>query len=418
MKILIIYSGSIGHLNGVLDLFNYSGLIADKRNLFYYASHISVNHALCGEHIGLSCYPAFLNFEFMISKNSLLISRLKREKVIWKKRNQELLDLVESILPDLIFIDTFNATDILLLKSAECIQHSKILFFETKLSTVLMSNSSYGCCIGRQFVKVNGYFLALNQSFKKAIYKFIFPYYDDHYQAKQLYAKSLFKELQLDWNRLNVPSVVGAPELVLSNVDMNDNRLSHQLFFGICKEIHKRRHVGPLNILVSAGSRYYRKDLIEKFWRMINYLASTFQFAHFYIPESHADKKSAENLFLYSWEEYHVILKSSRIHINHGGINSLKDSIAYMIPMLICPLDLSGDQVHTSLVLHDLGIAQIWNIFKDSEKSLENKIHMLLTDMAVKSLEDYIETNYESADSVRQRLTMIIDNLAPKICEL
>lgn len=103
---------------------------------------------------------------------------------------------------------------------------------------------------------------------------------------------------------------------------------------------------------------------------------------HFFLPESFKDKVFGEHITYYSWDTYHKHLCKSNLHITHGGINSIKDSLANGVPMLILPLDWKSDQIHNALIFEHPGLAKVWNLKHGTIEDVKRNI------------EAYLEENY------------------------
>jgi UDP:flavonoid glycosyltransferase YjiC (YdhE family) len=75
-----------------------------------------------------------------------------------------------------------------------------------------------------------------------------------------------------------------------------------------------------------------------------------------------------------------VVLKSTAVHITHGGLGSIKESIRYGVPMLVYPLDLHYDQPGNSLKIeyHGLGLRGDFNW--ERAATLKEKLIRLLND--------------------------------------
>ena len=66
------------------------------------------------------------------------------------------------------------------------------------------------------------------------------------------------------------------------------------------------------------------------------------------------------------------------LFVTHGGLNSIRESIALGVPMLVCPVDLRWDWPSNAakVVFHGLGLRA--EMAKNSLSDLENKINQLL----------------------------------------
>jgi UDP:flavonoid glycosyltransferase YjiC (YdhE family) len=90
------------------------------------------------------------------------------------------------------------------------------------------------------------------------------------------------------------------------------------------------------------------------------------------------------NVHFFSKVPQLLVLKNADLHITHGGLGSIKESIYYQVPMLVYPLDLVYDQNGNGLKVehHGLGLRGIFN--QDKPPAITDKLTRLLEDKTFK----------------------------------
>jgi len=184
--------------------------------------------------------------------------------------------------------------------------------------------------------------------------------------------------VSLNYDRYGTSSLSYLQEIILSN-----RRLTlfaavgqHYVGMGIESNIQSGKH--PIqNVLVSIGSRDFTFELTHAYIDTISRVVRFFLRWTFYLPHSFRAKIRDENTRFYDWDEYQNLLPEAHLHITHGGINSIKDSLSYGIPMLICPIDWKSDQIHNALMFEKLGMARVWNLRNDDWNSVSEKLKEL-----------------------------------------
>ncbi|WP_025765281.1 glycosyltransferase [Dyadobacter tibetensis] len=91
-------------------------------------------------------------------------------------------------------------------------------------------------------------------------------------------------------------------------------------------------------------------------------------------------RRLAPNVHFFAKVPQLQVLENADLHITHGGLGSIKESIYYEVPMLVYPLDLVYDQNGNGLKVehHGLGLRGVFN--QDKPSQITEKIVMLLED--------------------------------------
>lgn len=75
-----------------------------------------------------------------------------------------------------------------------------------------------------------------------------------------------------------------------------------------------------------------------------------------------------------------VVLQHAAVHITHGGLGSVKESIRYGVPMLVYPLDAHYDQPGNGLKIEHHGLGLRGNFSWERAAALREKLVRLLDD--------------------------------------
>jgi UDP:flavonoid glycosyltransferase YjiC (YdhE family) len=101
------------------------------------------------------------------------------------------------------------------------------------------------------------------------------------------------------------------------------------------------------------------------------------------------------------------VLSNADLFITHGGLNSIKESINALVPMLVYPVDANYDQNGNSsrVIYHKLGLRG--NIKSDSVEEIRDKVHELITNQEYRNSMikmRQFENQYELSDlaSIKQ----------------
>ena len=183
------------------------------------------------------------------------------------------------------------------------------------------------------------------------------------------------------------------PELILSGSSLSFYQADNQIYTGLwlskLPSIIEKNKDTP-SILVSSGSRSHTYLDYPIFLDTIKRLVNLLPHIAFSLPESFKAKVYGDHITYYQWNTYLNHLAQSNLHITHGGINSIKDSLSHELPMLICPLDWRSDQINNALMFEKLGLASIWNIKKDNIKNVKEKTDALLQDFYPVRIREYV----------------------------
>jgi UDP:flavonoid glycosyltransferase YjiC (YdhE family) len=100
-----------------------------------------------------------------------------------------------------------------------------------------------------------------------------------------------------------------------------------------------------------------------------------------------------EHVYIFDSVPQLEVLKMASVFVNHGGLNSIKESIEAEVPMLVCPAYATYDHNGNAarVVYHKLGVRVD---VSDATEKIENAIHHLLEDEGFKTrLNAFKESN-------------------------
>lgn len=106
-----------------------------------------------------------------------------------------------------------------------------------------------------------------------------------------------------------------------------------------------------------------------------------------------------------------VVLQRAAVHITHGGLGSVKESIRYGVPMLVYPLDMHYDQPGNGLKVEHHGLGLRGNFSWERAPALQEKLLRLLDDATFRAnlarFQQTCATEY-AAENVRKTLRELL----------
>lgn len=409
-RILTIFSGSVGHYKGFARF-----VAANKINHdFIYASNDLKAGRSIPRFYGIPCQPAYMNNEFLMNIPLLKKLELKLENTLFLQRKFYLEKLLEQIRPDVVLLDNFNFTDALIIHELGHYPKLRVILYQTRLSTSLNASDNYGGVYKGQFAMLSAGGILRRQKRKRRMERILMPGFNDEYRIKRLINENGIKKIKLNSNRYGPPSLKYLPEIVFSNATLIDNHSTNQYFMGlgISAEGIKLNKKSWKNVMVSIGSREFIFDFTNKYVATIDSLARVFHDFKFFVPQSFEARVIGQNVRYYGWESFKTCLEQSDIHITHGGINSIKDSLRYGLPMLICPMDWKSDQIHNALIFSRLGLAEIWNISLDTKVEVQLKFESIVGSLKRQAIIDFMEnaSGENPVDKIQSQFSELLED--------
>ena len=333
-----------------------------------------------------------------------------RTNELYHYRQNELAEIIDRIKPDIIFIDVFNSTDILVVQSRY--KEVSLVFLNPMLSTYAVPGfptvdqgkwTSDALPSGGKEAKRGipfKYFLTrpfavLTQ--KAMDRQFLDLTGIDGFSEKHPLAKDRTSAMLFD----NIPEIILAPlELEISpkvrkpnqhylGLCISDNRKDTELdtSFNIrFEEIIERRKQGKRLIYCTFGTFYEGSnrallDFLNKLLEAIDGLENVeviFSVNKLVIETLNYQRKIPPNIHMFSRVPQLTVLKHADLFVTHGGLGSIKESIYYEVPMLVYPLDLNYDQNGNGLKVeyHGLGLRGVFQFERSID--MRRKMEVLL----------------------------------------
>ena len=390
MKILIIFAGSQSHFYGIKQWLDHLALDDEV----IYASHIGMSEKLQKiiRYEAIESAPAFLDYEFLHYKDVKKIVELKSDMVYYLRRKESLKELIDSNSPEVILVDNHAFTDALIIAEVSRNSAIKQIFYQTRLSTNLGESGKYGGFKGGNFKLLGVSVIKRRKQMRTLRKRLTMPGLNEYHRIKVLIDSLEFQHVGWNRNRAGLDSLTYVPELIFSGTDLSYHVASNQFYSGLCLperyEVPDKEHRST--ILLSAGSRSYTYNEFNRYVETIHYLVSVLSNLYFVLPDTFRARIYGDHVSYYTWDSYHDYLARADVHITHGGINSIRDSLSYGVPMLICPMDWISDQIHNALFFEKLGLSMTWNIKLDRPENIPLKIEELLKDDYHKRIIEYV----------------------------
>jgi UDP:flavonoid glycosyltransferase YjiC (YdhE family) len=339
------------------------------------------------------------------------ISRTMLTNKLYDNKVAELNLIFEHLSPSAVIVDIFNSTELFVLDTV--FPMSKLICFNPMLSTYKMdgiptvSERSWATADIKDYkIHQKGQIFQSWTSWKGSLFRFLY--------ARQL--NSLFKKAKLgETNKLvknstytllfdNVPELLLAPlELELSpavrsptqhylGLCLNKSRVDVDIdddFQQLFEHLLDKRKAGVKIIYCSFGTFYEDSNpmvlqFLNNILRAIACLTIPVEFIFSIKAQIKQtllyQSEKAPNVHFFSKVPQLQVLENADLHITHGGLGSVKESIYYEVPMLVYPLDLTYDQNGNGLKIeqHGLGLRGVFN--QDKTEAITTKISKLLDD--------------------------------------
>jgi UDP:flavonoid glycosyltransferase YjiC (YdhE family) len=333
-----------------------------------------------------------------------------RANELYSYRENELAEIVDRIKPEVIFIDIFNSTDILVLYPRY--KDIRLIFLNPMLSTYKIQGFptvDQGKWTpdelpdkGKEAKRGVPFKYFLTRPFEVLMRKVMDRQFRelasiDGFSEKHPLAKDRTSAMLFD----NIPEIILAPlELEMSpkvrkpnqhylGLCISDNRKDTELdtSFDIrFEEIIERTKQDKRLIYCTFGTFYEGSDralldFLNKLLDAIEGLENVeviFSVNKLVIETLNYQRKIPANIHMFSRVPQLSVLKHADLFVTHGGLGSIKESIYYEVPMLVYPLDLHYDQNGNGLKVeyHGLGLRGVFQFERSMD--MRRKIEELL----------------------------------------
>lgn len=413
--VFLVYHG-MGHFNACLGM----AKILRQQHTVCFAGHPSFKDYL--EAQGFMYYPLVsvpfgMGFEDWVNeqknKKNVYLGSLKDRwrDSLYHNREADLHQLLLDISPDYILIDAYQSSDFIVLYPMIHGQDVRVGFVQTMLSTTIRDN----------IPPINSLALPGDAvGIRKAVRSFRFKRFLKWFTQSVCYAgmsdqaiiQRRIRKNELPSNYQSAATPLRGPvfstitELILSPKEFDFGPITpedHQHYVGFLSdtgriEISDRDYFKIDSVIrkklqESQGSLIYCSfgtvkmtdtsavtSFLQKLLNTVrdtncivivsvNAIGGQDQFQN--IPDNVYFLKAVPQL---------EILKRADVFITHGGLNSIKESIAAGVPMLVYPLQAYTDTMGNSsrVVYHTLGLRG--DLLKDQEDDIGRKIEMLIND--------------------------------------
>lgn len=233
------------------------------------------------------------------------------------------------------------------------------------------------------------------------------------------------------------------PELVLAPLEFelsHDVKQPDQYYLGLCVRnqrtdteldtefaqkwpvILDRKRAGERIIYCSFGTFYTGSDkvLFDFITNLLEAVASitavqlVCSVNSLVIETIKARQASTPNVHFFRRVPQLDVLQIVDLHITHGGLGSVKESILYGVPMLVYPLDLHYDQNGNGLKVeyHGLGLRGVFG--REHTASMREKITRLLDDASFRTNIAQFKATCAATyteDTLKKTLTQLLTTL-------
>ena len=409
--ILFIVPPATGHLNATFGL---ARLLSEKGYRIVYALPSNVHAQVVSK--GFECavlegIPFATNGEYFLdeaaaqNRMKYLDSLLDRfYDTIYAARTQAIQEVLRMVRPDIILLDSFSPTDFVVLYPHMKAMGIKFAFLQAMLSyrpqphslpldcfVVPTAHTPYGWYWKRYFFK--RWLRNLGDTLR----------WFGRSNLNMIRRK--FRQLQIDprysltTRQLFRVGFEGIPEFITSpqELEFTMDKAPHQHYLGSLID-QGRRHTeriaadyrsglrsGCPIIYTSLGTLYEQAEqqkAIYRHFRTLIEVARTLPDYEFVVSlkQEFAQKYTAipSNVHFFDRVSQLSILAECKLFITHGGLQSLKESIASHVPMLVYPV--WWDQFGYASRVEYYGLGLTGKLGKDSAKAMKRKIESLLQD--------------------------------------
>jgi zeaxanthin glucosyltransferase len=444
-KILVFIFPYGGHLNAIVPFIKILHSIYDIEISSYRSFHSQIGqHKL--SYFNIETFPFGRGFEAAFidkssGKNSYLDRLLlKLSLQVLKARKTEIEKIIRERKPDILFIDHFLSSDLILIY--DLIRENKIKYF--LLQTMFPENQYDNPPLTTPYIPSSAYskiwikFLWLRVSFRnkiRGIFEIIIYFFHDDSTVLRRLMYSNASGLQLEEPNLFSYNFKNVPQLILAPLELEFFKSSrdfhHYVGIPTSKNLYHSYKIDPefdlvLNTIGSKkskqkiiycafGTRYdlYLKQIVDFIKKLISIATKTPEFLiitsfDFSLLDKN-DLVIPKNIKFFKQVPQLRVLESSDIFICHGGLNSLKESLLCAVPVLVLPLDKYSDQPGNAARISYHRIGYTGDI-TDDEAAINIKLVKLLDDVEVKNtckeFRDILMNKYHD-DGIRREFSFI-----------
>ena len=407
---IIITGSARSHLNATLYV---AHLISPKYKVIYatYSSSETIIVSNGYEFFQLKSVPFGIGNEELVNKslnsNSIYLDSLidRLSNGIYEYRAKELINMVETLTPSILFIDIFLSTDFIILYPTIRKNKIKIVFIQTMLSTRTVEGIPL---IDSKKEYINDFRIKIEHS-ERCILKYIIhilnclkwlgrddlsliksKFLSNKIPNKYEMMKSNFYNITFD----NILELITAPK----ELEFAQNYSGNQYYLGnaidlnrIITEEERKNTEYSKNALnqekwdkriycafgtLSMFSKSKAKTIIEKLVVVANNNPKKLFICACTVGDDL--KELPINMLIIPTICQMKILPMVDLFITHAGLGSVKESIHFQIPMLGYPINSKWDATSNAAKIAYHGIGLSGDINKDTPRQIEAKIEELL----------------------------------------
>jgi hypothetical protein len=334
---------------------------------------------------------------------------------LYQSRVSELNSKLKNLSPSAVIVDIFNSTELFVLSTV--FPQSKLICFNPMLSTYkidgipTVSERSWATANTKDYsIHQKGQVFQGLATWIGALFRFVYA----QQLSRLMKCSKLGKTNSITKNSTYVLLFDNIPEVLLAPLELELSpavKLPTQHYLGLClnndridlgideafnrkfQYILDKRKEGSKIIYCSLGTFYEDSNpMVLQFLNNLLTAVSGLSFPVEFIFSIKTQIKQTllhqrslmPNVHFFSKVPQLLVLKNADLHITHGGLGSIKESIYYQVPMLVYPLDLVYDQNGNGLKVehHGLGLRGIFN--QDKPPAITDKLTRLLEDKTFK----------------------------------
>ena len=401
-----------GHLNASFGL---ARIVAQDGYSIVYAAPFELHSYISQQ--GFECIP-FAGLPFGVSGEEMLdsISNSSRVKyldnlidrfydTIYKARKLAIEQLIKQAKPRLMLLDSFQSTDFILLYPLLKAKKIKFAFIQTMLSFHQQPDNLPLDCDVIPNLKTSFIWYWRIYYLKRrlrSLWQYLIYFSKNNKQIinNKVKIQKIEALYSLDYQQVfgvgfkNIPELIIAPQML----EFTKLKKTNQHYLGLMVDLERSESTHPSLETFVQNSSEYNKIIYCSFGTLYGDVGNKKQVIGFFrnlilaakqLPEyefiiSLSKKFEAElnnlavNVHIFETIPQILILKISSLFITHGGLNSIKESLALGVPMLVYPVDKRWDQPSNAakIAFHGLGLSG--SLEKDSPDDISQKISELL----------------------------------------
>lgn len=379
------------------------------------------------KHYNLSSIPFASGMDGMIDGDrqdkwlESLVDRFTNR--IYKTRKEDINRLVHSLKPDVVFLDEFNISDFILLKSIVkpttriIVLHCKFSQYFSEIVPPLNVFEQPGTEAKKHWRK---YFLNRNTNWFFDKVKYLGKN-NLNILREKLKEQNLSEQYQININKVFRPSITNIEEWYMVPQELEFEEITttrSQKYIGSMVNFERQENLEPKYvsfiekfeklsenklIYVSLGSvadqhLKQKEHLKDLFFKNITEIAAEKPTWHFVCVEKNAKIKDTENLMFLDYAPQFDLLKRASVFLTHGGNNSCVDAVICQTPMLLFPLNDKWDQNGTAARMVQKGFGLKADL-ETPKALLRSQIETLLSE------ESYQKTLKSTSDMIKQKYT-------------